>query len=111
MPHKLDVSLPLTKLDEFTRAVRERVAVVAPEAETIIFGHLGDGNLHVNLMGLDAEDDSADDAVLRLVAELGGSVSAEHGIGQAKVRWLSLTRSEAEIATVARYLAAQEAQP
>ena len=58
-------------------------------------GILGDGNLHVNV--LDAGDDeSVDETVLRLVAELGGSISAEHGIGTAKAAWLHLSRSESE---------------
>ena len=47
-----------------------------------------------------------DDAVLRLVARLGGSISAEHGIGRAKARWLPLTRSKAEIAAMTAVKAA-----
>jgi FAD/FMN-containing dehydrogenase len=96
VPHKLDVSVPLSTLPAFADAVRERVT----EGEVVIFGHVGDGNLHVNVLGLDPGDETVDQAVLELVAEHGGSVSAEHGIGIAKARWLSLTRSPEEIAAM-----------
>jgi FAD/FMN-containing dehydrogenase len=66
----------------------------------VLWGHVGDGNLHVNVVGPPADDDTVDDAVLRLAASMGGSISAEHGIGRAKLRWLGLTRSAAEIATM-----------
>jgi FAD/FMN-containing dehydrogenase len=100
VPHKLDVALPLARLAEFEATVRPRLQAAAPEARAIIFGHIGDGNLHVNVLGLAADDDRATDAVLRLVAELGGSISAEHGIGVAKVRWLHLTRAPEDIAAM-----------
>ncbi len=100
IPHKLDVTLPLSNLPEFERRVRAAISTVRPEARPILFGHAGDGNLHVNILGLEPEDEVADDAVLRLVAELGGSISAEHGIGIAKLPWLELTRSKADIAAM-----------
>ena len=56
--------------------------------------------MHVNVTGLDPDDESVDDAVLALVAERGGSISAEHGIGTAKVPWLHLNRSPEEIAAM-----------
>jgi len=61
------------------------------------FGHVGDGNIHVNITGVDDDDERPDEVVLEAVAELGGSISAEHGIGTAKTRWLHLTRSPGEI--------------
>jgi FAD/FMN-containing dehydrogenase len=66
-------------------------------ARTWLFGHVGDGNVHVNVSGVAPGDESVDGAVLELVASLGGSISAEHGIGRAKRRWLHLGRSPAEI--------------
>jgi FAD/FMN-containing dehydrogenase len=51
----------------------------------------------VNVTGVDPSDERVDDAVLRLVVSSGGSISAEHGIGTAKRRWLHLQRSEAEL--------------
>lgn len=100
IPHKLDVTLPLNRLAEFEGRVRETVAHAVPGARPILFGHLGDGNLHVNVLGPDTDDERATDAVLRLVAELGGSISAEHGIGIAKAPWLHLTRSPGDIAAM-----------
>jgi FAD/FMN-containing dehydrogenase len=100
-PHKLDVTLPLGRLAEFIDVVSARVNDVEPAASTWLFGHVGDGNIHVNVTGLAPDDDRVDDAVLRLVASLGGSISAEHGIGAAKKRWLHLNRSPAEIAAFA----------
>jgi FAD/FMN-containing dehydrogenase len=97
-PHKLDVTLPLTGLADFAAAVPGVVATVALDARCWLFGHLGDGNLHVNITGADPSDESVDDAVLRLVVASGGSISAEHGIGTAKRRWLSLQRSADELA-------------
>ena len=102
MPHKLDVTVPISRLAEFMAAVPNVVADAAPDtgAETWMFGHVGDGNIHVNITGLERDDHRGDGAVLRYVASLGGSISAEHGIGTAKVPWLHLNRSSAEIAAM-----------
>jgi FAD/FMN-containing dehydrogenase len=97
-PHKLDVTLPESALPVFVREVRDAVAHLAPDARTWLFGHVGDGNVHVNVTGLAPEDDRVDGAVLELVAAHGGSISAEHGIGVAKLDWLHLNRSPEELA-------------
>jgi FAD/FMN-containing dehydrogenase len=97
-PHKLDVAVPVGRLPMFAAEVRARVGALAPDASCWLFGHLLDGNLHVNVTGLAPDDERVDDAVLSLVAEHGGSISAEHGIGRAKRRWLPLTRSAEEVA-------------
>jgi FAD/FMN-containing dehydrogenase len=91
------VSVPLGRLAEFERRVREVVATVDPAAHTVLFGHVGDGNFHVNVLGPAPDDDAVDDAILGLVVEMGGSVSAEHGIGVAKTRWLELNRGRADV--------------
>ncbi len=96
-PHKLDVTLPLGSLADFIDQVPGTVRAVVPSAKTWLFGHAGDGNVHVNVTGLLADDDRVDDAVLRMVGDLGGSISAEHGIGTAKRKWLWLSRSPTEI--------------
>ena len=96
VPHKLDVTLPLAGLPAFCDAVRATVASVAPEAHTFLFGHVGDGNVHVNVVGGDVPE-AVDEAVLALVAASGGSISAEHGIGTAKKAFLGLSRSAAEV--------------
>jgi FAD/FMN-containing dehydrogenase len=97
VPHKLDVTLPISGLARFADAVVPVVHATSPNADVRLFGHLGDGNLHVNITGVAPEDESSDEAVLRLVAAHGGSISAEHGVGRAKVRWLGLSRTEPEI--------------
>ena len=100
-PHKYDVTLPLPRLDEGVRRARELVAGLAPGARLWAFGHVGDGNLHLNVTGLEPDDEQlgerCDAAVLGMVAELGGSISAEHGIGVAKRGFLHLARSPEEI--------------
>jgi FAD/FMN-containing dehydrogenase len=100
VPHKLDVTLPVSSLADFEKEVRREVASVHPGARLILWGHAGDGNLHVNVIGPAADDEGVDDAVLHLVASMHGSISAEHGIGRAKTRWLHLSRSDSEIATM-----------
>ena len=99
-PHKLDVTLPAAFLASFIGAVPSAVARAVPErrdARVWLFGHAADGNVHVNVTGVDPDDDRVSDAVLHLVAEMGGSISAEHGIGTAKRRWVHLTRSPEEL--------------
>lgn len=103
VPRKFDVTLPAPQLAEFTEAVH----ALEGAREAVVFGHLGDGNLHVNLPGLAAPCyDGIDEEVLTLVAEFGGSISAEHGIGRHKAAWLGLNRSPAELATFAALKAA-----
>ncbi len=100
IPHKLDVSVPLTRYAELVERAPAAVRDVDPGAQTIVYGHLGDGNLHVNVLGPAPEDEATDAAVLELVLELGGSVSAEHGIGVAKVDWLVRDRGEAAVSAM-----------
>jgi FAD/FMN-containing dehydrogenase len=98
IPHKLDVGLPFSKLDEFSEQAGPAVtAATSPSAQTFLFGHLGEGNVHVNVTGVSPEDERVDDAVLRLVARLGGNIASEHGVGRAKAPWLHLVRTSAEI--------------
>jgi FAD/FMN-containing dehydrogenase len=96
-PHKLDVTVPLQRLAEFERAVLARIGDLDRDADVYLFGHLGDGNVHVNLVGPAPDDDTLDDAVLELVVDHDGSISAEHGIGRAKRRWLTRVRDVADI--------------
>ncbi|MCZ2111816.1 MAG: FAD-binding oxidoreductase [Dehalococcoidia bacterium] len=100
VPHKLDVALPLQEITRFVPGIRERLEQAVPEARPILFGHVADGNIHVNVLGLAAHDDRATDIILRYVAELGGSISAEHGVGIAKTPWLHLTRTPEDIAAM-----------
>ena len=98
--HKADVTLPVTELAVFVARVEAAVSGVAPGSTTLVFGHLADGNLHVNIVGPPPDDDGPVDAVFDLVLELGGSVSAEHGIGTAKREWLVRQRGESAVAAM-----------
>jgi FAD/FMN-containing dehydrogenase len=100
VPHKLDVAVPVARLGELALRVPEVVQESAPGATTILYGHICDGNLHINVLGPGPEDEAVDDAVLRLVIALGGSISAEHGIGVAKTRWLEADRGTADVAAM-----------
>jgi len=106
VPHKLDVTIPHGKLAEFCDQVQNIVSSVDNEAKLFLFGHAGDGNIHVNILGPEPEDLGVDEAVLGFVAFLGGSISAEHGVGRAKSSHLHLNRTDTEIALFRRIKAA-----
>jgi FAD/FMN-containing dehydrogenase len=100
---KHDISLPVSAIPRFIDEAREALAAAFPGVRFVTFGHLGDGNLHYNLAGPEGTDQMAFMAnaaranriVHDLVATHGGSISAEHGIGQLKrdelVRYKSAT--------------------
>jgi FAD/FMN-containing dehydrogenase len=96
VPHKLDVSLPARALAPF---LDDLPSVTGPH-EVHVYGHVGDGNLHVNVLGPAPDDDAVDEAVLRLAASHGGSIGAEHGVGRLKRRFLPLSRTPAELAAM-----------
>jgi FAD/FMN-containing dehydrogenase len=100
VPHKFDVTVPIGALANFVGTVADVVAAIEPDATTWQFGHVGDGNIHVNVTGVRGAGDVLDEHVYRYVCELGGCISAEHGIGTAKARWLHLDRSADEIAAM-----------
>jgi FAD/FMN-containing dehydrogenase len=89
---KHDISLPVSRIPEFIERCDAALAAAFPGVRIVCFGHLGDGNLHYNQSKPAAQDNTAfiaqTEAVNRLVhdlvAELGGSISAEHGLGQLK---------------------------
>ncbi len=97
VPIKLDVTIPQRHMASFLEHIPGVVGASDPDATTWLFGHAGDGNIHVNITGADPTGSGLDGAVLEYVAELGGSISAEHGIGRAKANYLRLNRSQAEL--------------
>jgi FAD/FMN-containing dehydrogenase len=105
---KLDVSLPLTSLasglEAIERAARETGGAAV---EPFLFGHLLDGNVHVNLGGVEPDRVTAvTDAVLSAVLGHGGALGAEHGVGRAKAEWLGRDRGAGEIEAMRRVKAA-----
>jgi FAD/FMN-containing dehydrogenase len=100
IPHKLDVAVPVGRLGAYARSVRDAITAAAPGARTFLYGHVLDGNLHVNVVGPPPDDEAVDAAVLQLAIEMGGTVSAEHGIGVAKVRWLVADRGPTDVAAM-----------
>jgi len=100
VPVKLDVAVPLKSLAECVAAVPPVIRAASTTARTILFGHVNEGNLHVNVLDTYDDAEAVSDAVLRLVASYGGSISAEHGVGRAKQAWLGLSRAPEEIAVM-----------
>jgi FAD/FMN-containing dehydrogenase len=107
-PHKNDVALPIARLEEFCGELDAVFTREYPGWEICLFGHIGDGNLHVNVMKPDALDKeaflartkAADHDLFTLVKKHQGSISAEHGIGLLKKPYLDYSRSPDEIATL-----------
>ncbi len=103
---KHDVALPLARLPAFLEGARARVLALAPQARIVAFGHLGDGNIHFNqcaddgagLEALLAGEREIADAVEALAVEMGGSFSAEHGIGQLRLRQMARYKPPLELA-------------
>jgi FAD/FMN-containing dehydrogenase len=99
---KLDVALPLARLADGLTVLGLAAKEAGGEAiRPYFFGHLLDGNVHVNIGAVPAERRAAvERAVLESVLAHGGSIGAEHGIGRAKVDWLAADRSAADIAAM-----------
>ncbi len=102
---KNDISVPISKVPEFIRRADAAATALCPGVRPVAFGHVGDGNVHYNLQSPAGADDAAflarwdelTDAVIDIVRDLGGSFSAEHGIGLLKVRELADFKSAVEM--------------
>ena len=103
---KNDVSVPVSKVPELIRRSSEACRKLIPGVRPVPFGHLGDGNIHMNLeqpLGMDpaaflARSHDIMDTVNEVVRDLGGSFSAEHGIGRLKTDMMEDWRGGAELA-------------
>jgi FAD/FMN-containing dehydrogenase len=97
-----DVSLPIENMKEYVAEVNAAVRAFAGDNRSFVFGHMADGNLHLVIAAGDDDATRArvEDLVYRPLAAIGGSVSAEHGIGLEKRAYLPLSRSAAEIAAM-----------
>jgi len=102
---KHDVSVPVALIPEFIRRADAVVARIAPGARPVPFGHFGDGNVHYNVSQPAGGDRAAflalwetmQNAVHDVVAGLGGSISAEHGIGRMKRDEMARRKSPVEL--------------
>ena len=97
-----DVSLAIDRMEEYADTIGSRVRAVDPQAFAIVFGHAGDGNLHLNVHHEHTPDkhDEFEKLVYDITGEFGGSISAEHGIGILKRPYLKMSRTEEEIETM-----------
>jgi len=105
LPHKNDVSLPIAGLEGFCGELDRFFSEHYPDYEIANFGHIGDGNLHINIMKPDHLEKAeflkrthqVDHDLFKMVRKYGGSISAEHGVGLLKKDFLSYSRTPAEM--------------
>jgi FAD/FMN-containing dehydrogenase len=103
---KHDVSVPVGRIGDFIERAQAAIAGRLPGARVVAFGHVGDGNVHLNVSQpadwhaerFREEGEALTALVYELVAEFEGSISAEHGIGQAKKHWLRKYRGPVDLA-------------
>jgi FAD/FMN-containing dehydrogenase len=98
---RFDVSVPLNRMTEAVAHLRQEMPKQWPDAVYVVFGHVADSNIHINVAIRDMNDGikkGVQGLVYDLVSRLGGSISAEHGIGRIKRPYLPLSRTETEIA-------------
>lgn len=105
-PYKNDISVTVSQVPEFVAAVDKVVQEAYPDFDIVWFGHIGDGNMHLNILKPESLPKEAffercnevSKWVFEIVAKHKGSISAEHGVGMTKKPYLGYSRSEAEIA-------------
>jgi len=103
--HKNDISLPLRNMEAFIQEMEALLNSKYPGFQIALFGHVGDGNLHLNILmpeGMEKEEffvkcKSVDPDMFHLIQKYHGSISAEHGIGLLKKDFLGFSRSQTEI--------------
>jgi FAD/FMN-containing dehydrogenase len=104
-PYKNDIAVPISKVPGFIKDLDQILGSAYPSWEVVWFGHIGDGNLHINILrppGLSKEAfvkecQKVDNLVFSTVQKYHGSISAEHGVGLTKKSFLSYSRSPIEI--------------
>jgi len=100
-PVKFDISLPLAAISSFATDSADLVGRHVPAAIPLLFGHVGEGNLHLNVLRCDAEQEAALYApMMELIAAHGGNVSSEHGVGSRKRAYLGMSRESGDIAAM-----------
>jgi FAD/FMN-containing dehydrogenase len=100
-PLKFDVSLPLAAIGGFARDAVALIQARVGEALPVLFGHIGEGNLHLNVLRCPPEREGGlYPPMMDLIAECGGNVSSEHGVGSRKRAYLGMSREAADIAAM-----------
>jgi FAD/FMN-containing dehydrogenase len=115
---KHDISVPISRIAEYIAVTDAELQRAFPGVRTVTFGHLGDGNLHYNIAPAEGGDEDAfmarASAVSRVVhdsaARFGGSISAEHGLGQYKREEILRYKSPLEMELMRRIKAALDPQ-
>lgn len=105
-PYKNDLSVKVSDVPGFLERMDQLMKEICPDFEVVWYGHIGDGNLHMNILKpaslslaeFESRSHEISEKTYALTEETGGSISAEHGIGILKQPWLARTRSQAEIA-------------
>lgn len=100
-PITFDVSLGIADMDGYVLGVRKSISDQIPDARLVVFGHIGDGNIHLVVGAGDLEDTTVElveNLVYAPLEHCGGVISAEHGIGLQKRKYLPISRSAEEIA-------------
>lgn len=104
-PYKNDVAVRISFLPSFLREVDKILTKEYPQYEVVWFGHIGDGNLHINIIDKTSENreifirncEKVNELLFSKLKEFQGTISAEHGVGLLKKKYLHFTRSEKEI--------------
>jgi FAD/FMN-containing dehydrogenase len=97
-PVTVDVGIPITVMDKFANDIREELKTAKPDCRLLVFGHIGDGNLHmVASTGRSEDKKEIYELIYRKTRDMKGAITAEHGVGMLKKEWLSYSRSDAEI--------------
>lgn len=107
-PYKNDLSVRISRVPEFLQEIDSVVQKEYPDFEIVWFGHIGDGNLHLNILKPETMEkaeffkrcETVNDLVFGIVQRYEGSVSAEHGVGMVKKKYLGVTKSAEEIAVM-----------
>ena len=104
-PYKYDISVTPSRISDFMKDADELFQLYCPNFLIVWFGHLGDGNLHLNILcpkGAEPDDffkscENLSNHVYKLIQNYGGSIAAEHGVGLLKKEFLKFSKSEAEV--------------
>ncbi len=95
-----DVSLPIPEMEKYCLDLKEQLSSAYADHELYIFGHFGDGNLHIGIRLKEVFGTNRyaiEELVYKPLTAINGSITAEHGVGLEKKAWLHICRSEAEV--------------